>query len=109
MSLIPTRTLLLLLLFSSLVTALNFVQCLEGLRQEPNAVGGVDSNGRPTSPAEAVGLTYKTCRARCGSNAEDFLWNDFAQLFASWLLPWLALTSQLPFGSGNYTDDFISG
>ena len=106
---ILTRTLLLLLLFFPLVSAATFTQCLENFRNDPNAIGGVDSKGHPTTPAEAVGLTHKTCTVMCGSNAEGFLWKDFAQLFASWLLPWLALISQLPFGSGSYADDFISG
>ena len=108
---IPARVLLLLLLFSSLVAATNFTQCLETFRGLPNGTeGGVDSSGHPlTSPAEAVGLTYRTCRARCGGDAESFNWREFAQLFASWLLPWLALISQLPFGSASLGDDFISG
>jgi len=106
---IPTRTFLLLLFFSSLVAAVNFAQCLEDFKNDPDAVGGVDSKGHPTTPAEAVGLTYNACTVLCGSDPEGFLWKDFAQLFALWLLPWLALISQLPFGSENYADDFISG
>ena len=106
---IPTRILLAVISFSSLVAAANFTHCLEEFRNDPNAIGGVDARGLPTSPALAVGLTYKTCTERCGSDAESFNWRQFAQLFSSWLLPWLALISQLPFGSGNYRDDFISG
>ena len=103
------RTLFLLLFFSSLVAATNFAQCLDDFRNDPNAIGGVDSQGRPTSPAEAVGLTYKTCTARCGGDAERFEWREFAWSLSSWVLPWLILISQLPFGSGNYADDFVSG
>jgi len=106
----PVRTLSLLLLFSSLVAAANFTQCLEDFRKnDPSTIGGVDSRGRPTSPAQAIGLTYKACAALCGLESEKFRWKGFARLFSSWLLPWLALTSQLPFGSGNYLDDFFSG
>ena len=105
-----TRILVLLLFFSSFVAAVNFTQCLEEFRQEPDTTsGGVDYRGHQTSPANAVGLTYKTCTARCGVGAEIFTWRGFAQLFSSWLLPWLALLSQLPFGSGTYADDFVSG
>ena len=103
------RILLLLVFSSSLVAAANFTQCLQDFVNDPNAVGGVDSKGRPTSPAEAVGLTYKACTARCGTGPEAFNWRTFTQLFSAWLLPWLALISQLPFGSGNNVDDFISG
>ena len=104
----PIRILFLLLLFSSLVAAANFTQCLDDFKNDPGAVGGVDSRGHPTSSAEAVGLTYETCKARCGKSAEIFSWREFAQLFSAWLLPWLALISQLPYGSSSYRDDFIS-
>jgi len=105
----PTRTLLLFLLFSSLVAAANFVQCMEDFRNDLNGTGGVDSRGRPTSPVKAVGLTYGACMARCESGSEGFSWREFTQLFALLLLPWLVLIGQLPFGSGSYTDGFISG
>ena len=102
------RALLLLLFFSPLVAAVNFTQCLDDFRQNSSAICGVDSQGRPVSPAAAVGLTYQTCAARCGTGSESFNWRTFAQLFAAWLLPWLALLSQLPFGSAEYVDDFVS-
>lgn len=107
---IPTRILFVLLLSASLVAAANFTQCLIDFQKEADTtIGGVDSKGHQTTPAKAVGLTYNTCTARCGGSAESFDWRQFAQLFSSWLLPWLALISQIPFGSGNYADDFVSG
>ncbi|KAF9783796.1 hypothetical protein BJ322DRAFT_1007586 [Thelephora terrestris] len=105
----PTRVLLLLLLFYPFVAAkTNFTQCLIDFRNETGALGGVDYRGNPTSSAQAVGFTYETCTTRCGPQSEAFNWREFTQLFASWLLPWLALISQLPFGSGDYADDFVS-
>ena len=107
---ISPRIILLLLSFTSLVTAAaNFTQCLEIFKANPNATGGVDAHGGDVSAAQAVGLKYETCTQLCGGTAESFNWTEFAQLFNSWLLPWFALVSQLPFGSGNYTDDFLSG
>jgi len=107
---IPARILLLLLFFSSLVAAANFTQCLEDFRKkDPSTTGGVDLRGRPTTPAAAFGFTYETCLVECGKDSESFKWKEFAQLFSSWLLPWLALISQLPFGSGDHADDFVSG
>jgi len=106
----PTRIIFLLLFSVSLVAAANFTQCLEDFQKEPDTTdGGVDFRGGLTTPAKAVGLAYQTCKARCGGYPESFDWREFAQLFSSWLLPWLALISQLPFGSGNYADDFVSG
>ena len=106
---IPACNILLLLSFTSLVAAANFTQCLEIFKANPNATGGVDSNGRDMSAADAVGLKYETCKQLCGATAESFNWRQFAQLFSSWLLPWLALISQLPFGSGDRIDNFLSG
>lgn len=108
MRLFPTRFLLLLPLLPSLVAAVNFTHCLDNFRNDPNATGGVDSRGNPTSPAQAVGLTYETCMNTCGSGSEIFYWREFTLYFSTWLLPWLALISQLPFGSENYKDDLLS-
>ena len=106
---ISARILLVLLFFTSLVAAVDFTQCLADFKTNPNATGGVDSHGHNVSAADAVGLTYRTCAERCGTSAEAFNWRQFAQAFALWLLPWLALVNQLPFGSENYVDDFVSG
>ena len=65
---ISARNLLLLLSFTSLVTAAaNFTQCLETFQSNPNATGGVDSHGRDVSAANATGLKYETCTRSCGT------------------------------------------
>ena len=108
MSPISARTLLLLLSSVSLAAAaVDFAQCLQNFTAT-NETGGVDSDGHAVPAADAVGLTYETCKARCGTTAESLSWTQFAQLFASWLLPWLALLSQLPFSSGNIGDSLLS-
>lgn len=106
---ISTRILLLLLFFTPLVAAANFAQCLEDFKANPTATGGVDSHGHDAGSADAVGLNYGTCTERCGTTAESFNWRQFAQSFALWLFPWLTLVTQLPFGSGNYVDNLVSG
>ena len=108
---IPIRALLLLLSFTYLVTAANFTECLNNFKQNFNSStdGGVNSSGQPVIPAEAVGLTYQTCVRECGTGSEAFDWKEFAQMFSAWLLPWLALLSQLPFGSSGLLDDSFSG
>ena len=50
-------TLVFLLFFSSLTAAVNLTRCLEDFRSDPNSIGGIDSRGHPTNPAEAVGLS----------------------------------------------------
>ena len=107
-SIIKPLTLLPLLFLS--VAATNFTQCLIDFQASNATSGGVDTNGAHVSnPRDAVGLTYETCKAECGTGPELFEWSIFSQQFSAWLLPWLALVSQLPFGAGNRLDNLISG
>lgn len=57
---------------------------------------------------DAVGLTYEGCTAWCGSEQESFDWPAFSQQFSSWLLPWIALISQLPFSAESWLDNLVS-
>jgi len=92
------------------VAATNFTQCLIDFQASNATIGGVDSNGAHVpNPEDAVGLTYEKCAALCGSGPELFEWSIFSQQFSSWLLPWLALVSQLPFGARNRLDNLLSG
>ncbi|PMD37039.1 hypothetical protein L207DRAFT_393462, partial [Hyaloscypha variabilis F] len=47
----------------------------------------------------AWGITYEGCNALCGprGGTEAFNWGSFSAAFAQWVLPWLALTAQLPY------------
>jgi len=56
----------------------------------------------------AVGITYSLCIKACGSDQEPFNWTIFSQQFSAWLLPWLALVSQLPFGANDKLDNLES-
>ena len=88
----------------------NFVQCLARFKELNITVGGTDCNGRPViNPQDAVGLTYPACVQYCSSKQESFDWTLFSQQFSAWLLPWLALVSQLPFGAKSRLDNLISG
>ena len=44
-------------------------------------------------------ITYDQCVDTCGGGAGEFKWTMFSQGFGSWLLPWIALIFQLPFGA----------
>ena len=105
-----------LLVFSSVFVAVsassytNFTQCLDTFRANGNATGGTDYFGRPVNDSrDAVALTYEECDYLCGTTQEAFGWSTFSQQFSAWLLPWLALVSQLPFGAESRLDNFISG
>ena len=105
-----------LLVFSSVFVAVsassytNFTQCLDTFRANGNATGGTDYFGRPVNDSrDAVALTYGECKSLCGTKQEAFSWSTFSQQFSAWLLPWLALVSQLPFGAESRLDNLISG
>ncbi|KDR76728.1 hypothetical protein GALMADRAFT_66963 [Galerina marginata CBS 339.88] len=65
--------------------------------------GKTDNHGRPLAPSAtfATAITYDLCVSQCGEPHGSFQWNPFSQQFTSWLLPWLALVSQLPFGAND--------
>jgi hypothetical protein len=96
--------LLVLVLAVELVVGVDFTQCLNDLKANANAsqdlTGLLDSNGYPVSNvADAAAISYPLCISACGSGQEPFQWAVFSQDFTSWLLPNLALISQLPFGA----------
>ena len=104
------KSLSFLSLFFLSVTATNFTQCLLDFRGSNATEGGTDFYGSPvTDPKAAVALTYMACVDWCGKGREPFDWSAFSQQFTAWLLPWLALVSQLPFGGECHLDNFISG
>ncbi|KAI9462584.1 hypothetical protein HD554DRAFT_2289157 [Boletus coccyginus] len=57
---------------------------------------------------EATALSYTGCEKYCGGGQQPFDWNVFSQQYAAWLLPYLALLSQLPFGARRRTDNLMS-
>ncbi|KAE9388397.1 hypothetical protein BT96DRAFT_947646 [Gymnopus androsaceus JB14] len=87
----------------------NFGQCLLDVQAGkfgPNA--GVDNSGRPVPNANATAIPYEICVTACGGGPEPFSWSDFSNQFSAWLLPWLALLSQLPFGANDNLENLIS-
>lgn len=67
------------------------------------------STGSPASPpSDATALSYSGCTKYCGSGPVSFSWSVFAQEYSAWLLPYLALLSQLPFGGQRRTDNLMS-
>ena len=91
------------------VVATNFTDCMLNL-QAGNAIPGLlDNTGNSVkSPLSATAISYELCKSRCGSSPEPFQWSIFSSQFSAWLLPWLALISQLPFGSRYKSDNLMS-
>ncbi|KAG2050575.1 hypothetical protein BDR06DRAFT_974467 [Suillus hirtellus] len=107
---------LLLLLFHAartVVAAVNFDQCLNDIVQNANTTGDLngllDGNGNPVSNiSDATSISYSMCTSSCGTGQEAFQWSEFSQEFSAWLLPNLALISQLPFGAQYRLDNLMS-
>jgi len=85
-------------------SSFNFTQCaLDAAalyNASPNSSFLVGSDGKYTNdPGLAWGITYDGCNALCGprGGTEAFNWGSFSAAFAQWVLPWLALTAQLPY------------
>jgi len=102
-------SLLFLAFFVPFAASTNFTQCLIDFRDSNATEGGTNWDGVPVSSKDAVALTYKACTTWCGGGQEAFDWSVFSQQFSAWLLPWLALVSQLPFGAESRLDNLISG
>ncbi|KDR76727.1 hypothetical protein GALMADRAFT_67357, partial [Galerina marginata CBS 339.88] len=82
--------------------AVDFDECLANVNKM-TIEGKTDNHGHPLPPTatSATAITYDLCVSQCGGAQEPFKWNTFSQQFTSWLLPWLALVSQLPFGAND--------
>jgi len=96
-----------------IVAATNFTQCLNTLvgnaNTTNNLTGLLNGDGQPvTNTGDATAISYSLCVSACGSAQEPFQWSEFSQEFSAWLLPFLALISQLPFGAQYRLDNFMS-
>src|SRR5882757_7019276 len=95
------------------VAGLNFTQCLNDIMVNANATqnlaGLLNSYGDPVSNiSDATAISYSMCTSICGTGWEPFQWPVFSQDFSAWLLPNLALISQLPFGAQYRLDNLMS-
>ena len=90
----------------------NFSSCLvnvnNGLYGIGMDIGGIDNFGHPVNASMATGITYSLCLRACGANQESFNWTIFSHQFSAWVLPWLALISQLPFSASDKPDNLGS-
>jgi hypothetical protein len=60
-------------------------------------VGGLDNHGHPVNISSATAITYDLCLRSCGAASRPFILSSFFNQCSTWLLPWLALVSQLHF------------
>ena len=100
---------------SNLNVTLDFHQCgldvISRNSQEPNSIVILDKDGKPTNnQAEAWGIPVEVCDSMCGprGSSEAFDWPLFSAAIAQWLLPWLALTAQLPYETRDRTSNVMA-
>ncbi len=75
----------------------------------PNSTFLYDQYGKPTTDmSQAWGISYESCKHICGAHPGSYHWNSFSQGLTSWLLPWLALTAQLPFETKDKQTNFMA-
>jgi hypothetical protein len=90
----------LFLLVHAVVKTVNLTKYLNDIAATNDFTGLVDGNGNAVSDASnATAISYSKCVSSCGAGQEPFQWFVFSQDFGAWLLPNLALISQLPFGA----------
>ncbi len=83
-------------------------QCLKSLHMSNSTMKPLNNFGQPTNRDSATAVSYADCIAHCGETGKRFQWAVFSQQFSAWLLPWLALISQLPYGSQYPKQDFVA-
>ncbi|KAJ7175940.1 hypothetical protein C8R46DRAFT_1080123 [Mycena filopes] len=90
--------------------SVDFNQCFADIRNGLHGTaGGTDNQGNPVPDVRnATSITYALCLSACGGGGGAFSWSAFSQQFSAWLLPWLALLSQFPFGSRYKWDNLMS-
>jgi len=91
-----------LLITSNLLTpfpsvgAADLKTCGVRLQEQQNVTwNATDHTESPTT----LRLSYESCLVECGTGMGDVNWRGFSQNFGAWLLPWIALMFQIPFGA----------
>ncbi|KAF7291640.1 hypothetical protein HMN09_01255200 [Mycena chlorophos] len=103
-----------ILLCASLITvahaSVDFAKCFNETLSGVNGLDGLtDNRGNPVSNlSQATAMTYAACVANCGGGSSEFSWSSFSQQLGIWLLPWVALFSQFPFGCRKRLDNLVS-
>lgn len=91
------------LLFHITYAQFNLTTCKEAVTSGQFGLAGAsDRYGNPfigTNGSEIEGYSYSACVQNCGEGSEYYSFNEFAQQFTLWLLPWLTLLAQIPYSA----------
>jgi len=93
----PTAiSLLIVFRFMALVDAVNMTACGARLQKQLNATWNATYEMESPPPLR---LSYEQCLVECGPGMGDVNWQALSPNFGAWLLPWIALMFQVPFGA----------
>ena len=93
----PTATSLLIVFqLITLVDAVNLKACGARLQKQQNAAWNTTYDMESPPPLR---LSYEQCLVECGPGVGDVNWQGLSPNFGAWLLPWIALMFQIPFGA----------
>ncbi len=94
---------------------IDYSQCASDVKQTSWKATNItflrDRYGNPTNTiSQAWGISYEACKAICRGpvNTKGYGWNTLSEALTSWLLPWLALTAQLPFETKDKQTNFMA-
>lgn len=65
------------------------------LKQQSEAQNTTNATGSPL----VLSISYEQCLVECGSGMGNVNWQSFSENFGAWLLPWISLMFQIPFGA----------
>ena len=102
----PAATLLIVFKFVThppCVGAVDLEVCGARLQEQQDVVWNATHQ---TEPPQLL-LTYEQCSVECGTGLGDVNWRALSGTFGSWLLPWIALMFQIPFGAERKFDRFV--
>lgn len=87
------------------VDAVDLRACGARLQEQQNTTWNATYH---TESPPILRLSYDNCLVECGTGMGDVNWRGFSQNFGAWLLPWIALMFQIPFGAERESHSFVS-
>ena len=75
--------------------AVNLDTCGARLQQQQNAIQSATN----TTVTSNLTISYQECVTECGGGLGNIDWAGLSQDFGAWLLPWISLMFQIPFGA----------
>ena len=94
-----TVTLLIVLQFAAQIPradAADLTACGARMQEQQNAARNTTNT---TELPPELRISYEECLVECGAGMGDVNWQGFSQNFGAWLLPWITLMFQIPFGA----------